>query len=650
MHTLWGYTAAPGSMTEVGKDLFINVIRGMITVCYPDLPDPIIVANGMEDAPLGGKRYRVRVVNWPSYPDDLFAVSPDLPPCDSNPNSSRTWVTSHGSDGSPGQKFCVFSSASDLTTIWFGVPAGAKPPPGIYVTLEDRRCGLTYTSNIVAPTVEPQYTHTIMNNIIVNNTCGIFYYHYLGTGRILYNDVWGNSSEDYFNNHTGSSFVPLPGTGEISADPLFVDTDDYRLGDGSPARDAGHPGPLYFDPDETRNDMGAYGGPEAGGAGYHPGSGFIFTTVGNLPTSEIEQNPVHPSHGLAVVDPCVASALEIPQYNDSPFGATLRIHGSFGETDIANGVRYYQILLAPWDGPDDPPEPEDFEPMTSSLSKIKTIPQPDGSVVFELVNLGPKTVKNVDNVYELTYTGWWSHIDERIRWHTRGYANGKYTMTFRAFRDHPTIPTILQDYTPFVTGNDLDELTLLVDNSPVDVNIHQVKYDPNTSPHWSEPNDGEIPECGIINLQNDTENLRFNITAHHPGGYMYRWILDAKYGKNKNAGVIAQATYPGVVPPDDWPGVVEREFESEDGSLIPWQRCAYQFRVRAWTRATNGYDYLDSRHYKYSDIFSDHYFVDFGPTCEWCGGADINKSGTVNWIDAALLFDKWLQSCGPTCE
>ncbi len=198
--------------------------------------------------------------------------------------------------------------------------------------------------------------------------------------------------------------------------------------------------------------------------------------------------------------------------------------------------------------------------------------------------------------------------------------------------------------------NDRDEITLLVDNSPVDVNIHQVKYDPISSPHWDEPNDGEIPECGIINLQNNTENLRFNITAYHSGGYMKRWVLDAKYGKNKNAGVIAQANYPGVVPPNNWPGVVETEYESEDGSLIPWRRCAYQFRLRAWTRATNGYGYLESTAYKYSDTFSDHYFIDFGASCEWCGGADINKSGLVDWIDGALLFDKWLETCGPICE
>ncbi len=59
------------------------------------------------------------------------------------------------------------------------------------------------------------------------------------------------------------------GATDLVADPLFEDDpadgdladDDYHLRDGSPAIDAGQPGPTYNDPDGSRNDMGAYGGP-----------------------------------------------------------------------------------------------------------------------------------------------------------------------------------------------------------------------------------------------------------------------------------------------------------------------------------------------------------------------------------------------------
>jgi hypothetical protein len=71
-----------------------------------------------------------------------------------------------------------------------------------------------------------------------------------------YSLFWDNGSADY-----ASAVI---GTGNlIGLDPLFVDpsTSDYHLQAGSPAIDAGDPSPAYADPDGTRNDMGAHGGP-----------------------------------------------------------------------------------------------------------------------------------------------------------------------------------------------------------------------------------------------------------------------------------------------------------------------------------------------------------------------------------------------------
>ncbi len=58
---------------------------------------------------------------------------------------------------------------------------------------------------------------------------------------------------------------------DLNQDPLFVDDptddipedDDYHLAQGSPAIDSGHPDAGYDDPDDTRNDRGAFGGPLA---------------------------------------------------------------------------------------------------------------------------------------------------------------------------------------------------------------------------------------------------------------------------------------------------------------------------------------------------------------------------------------------------
>jgi hypothetical protein len=72
-----------------------------------------------------------------------------------------------------------------------------------------------------------------------------------------YQDVWDCSSGYY----TGF----MPGVGCINADPMFVDQDgdppDFHLLTGSPCIDAGDPKPEFNDPDGSRCDIGAYGGP-----------------------------------------------------------------------------------------------------------------------------------------------------------------------------------------------------------------------------------------------------------------------------------------------------------------------------------------------------------------------------------------------------
>lgn len=49
--------------------------------------------------------------------------------------------------------------------------------------------------------------------------------------------------------------------GNLSSDPMFVNTLNFRLSEGSPAIDTGPASPFYADVDRTRNDIGAYGGP-----------------------------------------------------------------------------------------------------------------------------------------------------------------------------------------------------------------------------------------------------------------------------------------------------------------------------------------------------------------------------------------------------
>jgi hypothetical protein len=96
------------------------------------------------------------------------------------------------------------------------------------------------------------------NNIVAFNTGSGVSWDSSRATTIEYNDVYGNSKGEFLSN--GS-----PSATNLELEPRFVDSrnGDYHLEAGfSPCIDAGDPLSGYDDPDGTRNDMGAYGGPE----------------------------------------------------------------------------------------------------------------------------------------------------------------------------------------------------------------------------------------------------------------------------------------------------------------------------------------------------------------------------------------------------
>jgi len=447
----------------------------------------------------------------------------------------------------------------------------------------------------------------------------------------------------------------LGGTGNIGGNPQFVDADgaddvvgteddDVHLLEDSPCIDAGHPAIEYLDIDGSRNDMGAYGGQF--GEIYEPtytGTGFIFTNIGELPTTEIGQDANEPNVGLANVEHDIAILFGVPEYKDSPFGSTLRVRGQFGPYD---DVHFYQIMLAKWDDGNEP-GPEDYTVLGEeegglALGKVRWFIDANGIWRTEYVRMGPKTIDGRDFLYQLNSpldVSIWSNPDLRIRWNTRVCENGLYTLTYKAYRwADPCETTLVEVSLPPTDG--WDHLTLLIDNNPVDAIIHDVRYDPNEgNPNYDPCTDGLIEECAIIGLTHSAENLRFTITATHPTGYLRRFLLDTVAGKNEYRGKIADESYSPTTPPY-WDGVHSKEYNTKDAgpSLMEWKRCAYQFRLRAWGRANDGDQYI------YYDIFSDHYYLDFGKTT--CMRADIDGSGTVDFKDVAELANHWLETCG----
>ena len=121
--------------------------------CYADLPNPVLTFTGTEQYSVEGTaytRFNLSVSNRASFPDGLFAPAPSLPPCGLNTNASRTWANILRQDNSFIYGFCALGSSSELGQLWFAVPAGTPPPNPVHITLTDRACDTTYTSNAVS--------------------------------------------------------------------------------------------------------------------------------------------------------------------------------------------------------------------------------------------------------------------------------------------------------------------------------------------------------------------------------------------------------------------------------------------------------------------------------------------------------------------
>jgi len=123
-------------------------------------------------------------------------------------------------------------------------------------------------------------TVDIRNNIISHNRA-------LYGVQVLYGSVILTEYNNVFSNSLGDYDGIAPGTGSLSADPLFVDTssNDYGLSRNSPCIDAGDPAPEYYDPDDTRNDMGAFYYDQAGRA-------ESFSILNEVATNVVNHYPV----------------------------------------------------------------------------------------------------------------------------------------------------------------------------------------------------------------------------------------------------------------------------------------------------------------------------------------------------------------------
>ena len=130
---------------------------------------------------------------------------------------------------------------------------------------------------------------TAINNIIsLNEDYGMWYAD--ATIYNYYNTLWYNDTGTYHCDNECTQY----NENNSSGDPKFVDADtgDYHLLSNSPCIDAGRAGGTYVDPDGTRNNKGAYGGPDAAPFWPDPAGAPVITSLTVTPSSVPQEGTI----------------------------------------------------------------------------------------------------------------------------------------------------------------------------------------------------------------------------------------------------------------------------------------------------------------------------------------------------------------------
>ena len=136
------------ALTWLAGDRASNAARYVV-------PNPVLVLTGQEAFQAGGKnfiRYNYSVFNSADYPAEMFAASPNLPPCGNNTKASRTWVDIYDQRGKRLYGFCALGKPSDLNQLWFALESGVVPPSWVYIEMTDRATNTKYKSNLAETT------------------------------------------------------------------------------------------------------------------------------------------------------------------------------------------------------------------------------------------------------------------------------------------------------------------------------------------------------------------------------------------------------------------------------------------------------------------------------------------------------------------
>ncbi len=276
--------------------------------------------------------------------------------------------------------------------------------------------------------------------------------------------------------------------------------------------------------------------------------GPIFATVGVIPSTEIH-------NGYATTDPSYTLYVV-----DAPFGGSLNIFGHFDGLR-ARGAKYYQVLARRAGA-------GAYTPLRLTWSNYRW---ETNKFVIRQIAPDPQDRYEIPPGSEI-----WSLRDILVRWPTGGLQDGLWELKLALFDAAKN---------PLPAPSPGNHLALMLDNTPPHARIDQITHGTDT-----------IEACAIVDLGPPPDGLRFRITAMDYSGHLAHYRLVAHYGDNKSQ-LISADNYAGhMTPTKKWHGV--NSLVVPPGQWRAPEPCAYQFRLVAHNRTTNGYSrYIHGKGY-----------------------------------------------------
>jgi hypothetical protein len=314
---------------------------------------------------------------------------------------------------------------------------------------------------------------------------------------------------------------------------------------------------------------------------------FTFTRVGNCETAEIDckgSDATSQGYNHPRKLPYSFSGIS----SDQPFGRTLDLFGIFGNQC---NIDYYKIKYLP-DGLAD--IPGNWKDVDTNLPNKWYDRSDPNSLKWHWVSesMGPVPYGSENNLYQIPYKKRpgeiWSYLDRVARFDSQLTANGLCKIKINGYVKSGS-SLISATSANLLLDTNYGTIVLQIDNTPPIVGIVSMKLN----------NITQAP-CNILNFGSAaTDQISVFFKVWDPRGHLREYKLEALYGHNQKVTPIPLTPDKGDDNYDlhsspSWQGDMNYHVDYT-GSVydsLAMPTCAYQFRLHASKRTTDGYDLI----------------------------------------------------------